>query len=87
MQKEIVVTAARQSDAAMAARVSTAIERDPYIFSDHTTVTVENGVVKLGGVVRDLSDLNSILRLAHRIAGRGRVVNEIEYQPVDDDGN
>ena len=39
------------------------------------------------GMVRDLSDPFAILRLARRIAGEGRVVNEIEFVPIDDDGN
>ena len=50
-------------------------------------MTTENGVVRVRGVVSDLPDLFAILRLARRIAGKGRVVNEIEYVPVDDDGN
>jgi len=87
MQREIVVTATRQSDAAMANKVADALRQNRYIFSDHVTVTADNGVVTVGGVVRDLSDLFAILRLAHRIAGKGRVVNEIEFVPVDDDGN
>ena len=88
MQKEIVVTAKQPSDAAMAARVAAAMQRNPYIFADHVTVTTENGVVRVGGMVRDLSDLFAILRLARRIAGKGRVVNEIEYHAASiDDGN
>ena len=87
LQHEIVVTAARHSDALMTAKVMTALQQDPYIFSDHVTVTTENGVVRVGGVVRDASDLFAILRLAHRIAGKGRVVDEIEFEPEDDDGN
>ncbi len=87
MQREIVVTATRQSDAALAAEVVTALEQDPYIFSDHLTVTAENGIVRVGGLVREQSDLLAILRLARRIAGKGRVVNEIQFDPVDDDGN
>jgi osmotically-inducible protein OsmY len=84
---EIVVTAVRPSDQATSAQVTTALQQDPYIFSDHVTVTTKNGVVRLEGMVHDLSDLHAILRLARRIAGKGRVVNGIEYVPVDDDGN
>ncbi len=87
MQHEIVVTARRQSDAALTARVTAALEQDPYIFSDHVTVTSENGIVRVGGMVRDLSDLHAILRLARRLAGKGRVVNEIEFVQMDFDGN
>ena len=86
MQREIVVTAKR-SDEAIAAKVETAIKQNPYIFSDHVTVTAKNGVVRVAGVVNDLNDLLAILRVARRVAGKGRVVNEIEYQAVDDAGN
>jgi osmotically-inducible protein OsmY len=51
------------------------------------TVIVENGMVRVGGLVRDLSDLFAILRTARRIAGARQIVDEIEYMPVDDDGN
>ena len=85
--KEIVVTATRPEDAALAAKVTAGIQRIPYVFADHVTVTAENGVLRLGGVVQDLPDLYAILRLARRIAGTRRVVNEIEYQPNDFDGN
>ncbi len=86
-QKEIVVRARRPSDVALASSVTTALQRDPYIFSDHVEVTAANGVVKIQGVVRDLSELFAILQHARRIAGKGRVVDEIEYIPIDDDGN
>jgi hypothetical protein len=40
------------------------------------------------GYVSDLEDLFDILRLAHWIAVKGgRVVNEIELMPIDDDGD
>jgi osmotically-inducible protein OsmY len=83
---QIVVTA-QESDAALAVKVESAIVTNPYILSDHVTVTVRNGVVRVGGVVRgELSDLLAILRVARRVAGKARVVNEIDFQPVDDDG-
>lgn len=50
-------------------------------------MTAENGVVKVEGVVTEVSDLLAILRLARRIAGKGRVVDEIQFVPVDVDGN
>ena len=81
------MTATRQSDAALTAKVTAALQHDPYIFSDHLLVTTVNGVVRISGVVRDLSDLLAILRIARRSAGKGHVVDEIEYIPIDDDGN
>jgi osmotically-inducible protein OsmY len=86
MQREIVVTAKR-SDEAIAAKVETDIKQNPYIFSDHVIVTANNGVVVVRGIVTDLNDLLAILRIARRAAGRGRVVNQIEFQPPDDAGN
>lgn len=83
---EVVITAGRESDAVITVKVVTALREDPYIFSDHVTVTTENGIVRLEGIVSDLADLHMILRLARRIAGKGqRVVNEIEYDPAESD--
>jgi osmotically-inducible protein OsmY len=87
MQREIVVTAARDADAALTAKVAAALQNDRYIFADHVAVTTENGVVHVRGIVTDVSDLFAILRLAHRIAGKGRVVNEIEFAPIDFDSD
>jgi osmotically-inducible protein OsmY len=82
-----VVVTAQASDAAMAAKVEAAIAKDPYIMSDHITVTVTNGVVKVGGKVRgDVADLLAILRVARRVAGKARVVNQIDFEPAGDDG-
>lgn len=61
--------------------------REPFILSDHVTVTVTNGVVRVGGLVRDLSDLLAILRLVRRVAAKARVIDEIDFEPADDDGN
>jgi osmotically-inducible protein OsmY len=85
--REIVVTAVRNADAALTAKVETALKENTYIFADHVTVTTEGGVVHLHGMVTDLDDLFAILRMAHRIAGSGRVVNEIEFAPIDFDGD
>jgi osmotically-inducible protein OsmY len=75
IKEEVVVSAARQSDAVIAAKVTAAVQQDPYIYGDHISVTVENGVVRLEGIVTDLSDLHRVLRLARRIGGARRVAN------------
>jgi osmotically-inducible protein OsmY len=85
--EHIVVTAGRLSDPLMEERLVTALQRDPYIFSDHVTVRVENGIVRLRGTISDLSDLYRILRLARQIAGKGRVANEIEFVPLGSDAD
>jgi osmotically-inducible protein OsmY len=87
LQREIVVTAQRLSDAALASRVETALQQNPYIYAEHVTVTTEHGVVRVGGVVRDLPQLFAILKVARRIAGKGQVVNETEFLQFDQDGN
>ena len=82
IKDEVVVATARQSDAVIAAKVTTAVQQDPYIFGDHITVTVENGVVRLDGIVNDLSDLHRVLRLARRIGGKRYVANHLELMPL-----
>lgn len=71
----------------MTARVVAGLQQDAYVFAGHVTVTTENGVVRVRGLVNDPQDLFAILRLARRIAGRARVVDEVDYAPHDDDGN
>jgi osmotically-inducible protein OsmY len=87
MPHEIVVMAPKDPDAALTVKMAAALREDSYIFADHVTITTENGVIHMRGMVSDLSSLFDILRLARRIAGQGRVVNEIEFVPVDFDGN
>jgi osmotically-inducible protein OsmY len=86
-QREIIVTAPRISDEVLTAQVAAALQEDAYLFADHVTVTAQSGVVHIRGRVSDLSDLFAILRLARRIAGKGRVANEIEFVPIDFDGD
>lgn len=87
VRDEVVISARRQSDEQMNVRVTTALEQDPYIYAAHVSVTTENGIVRLEGRISDLSDMRMILLLARKIAGKGRVVNALEYVPSDEDGN
>jgi osmotically-inducible protein OsmY len=75
---EVVITATRESDAVLVTRVEQAMERDPYLFVNHISVSAEKGVVRLEGVVEDPFDMLQLVRLARRIAGKRRVINEIE---------
>jgi osmotically-inducible protein OsmY len=75
---EVVVTATRLTDEALTAKVVEVLRDDPYIFADHMSVVTENGVVRLQGIVLDIGDLHRALMLARRIAGRRRVVSELE---------
>lgn len=47
----------------------------------------EKGVPHIRGLVHVLSDMFAVLRLGRRIAGKGRVVNELELVPIDDEGD
>jgi osmotically-inducible protein OsmY len=85
VKDEVVVTATRESDVVLAAKVTAAVQQDPYVFGDHITVTVENGVVRLDGIVDDLSDLHRVLRLARRIAGKRTIANYLELMPLSAD--
>ena len=80
---EVVVSATRLEDEALTAKVVQGLQEDPYIFAGHITVETENGVVRLQGIATDASDLHRTLRLARRIAGKRRVINEIELIAVD----
>lgn len=75
---EVVISATRVSDEAITAKVVQRMQEDPYLFADHVTVVTEGGVVRLQGVVTDVTDLFRALYLARRIAGSRRVRNEIE---------
>jgi osmotically-inducible protein OsmY len=77
-RSEVVVTATRESDARLAAKVQQALEGDPYIYTGHISVSAEGGVVRVEGMVEDPYDMLQILRMARRIAGKRRVINEIE---------
>jgi len=75
---EVVITASRESDAVLVARVERAMESDPYLYVNHVSVSAEGGVVRLEGFVQDPFDMLQLVRLARRIAGKRRVINELE---------
>ena len=75
---EVVITASREPDAVLVARVERAMQDDPYLFVNHISVSAEKGVVRLEGFVGDPFDMLQLVRLARRIAGKRRVINEIE---------
>jgi len=75
---EVVIIGTREADAVLAAKVEQALEKDPYLYVRHVSVTAENGVVRVEGYVEDANDMMQVLRLARRVAGKRRVINEIE---------
>jgi osmotically-inducible protein OsmY len=80
----IVVTAKKLSDPAVDEAVRTNVEAalhsDPYFYDGHVTVTIKNGIVTLTGIVFDDWDLRAAIRIARRIAGVKRVVNDLEIR-------
>jgi len=85
--EEIIVSASRQADEALTAKVQQVLQDDPYAFTDHITVITENGVVRLQGIAYEPSDLRRALYLARRVAGKRRVLNEIELMPIGSDSD
>lgn len=83
---EIVITAPREADEVLTAKVVQVLEDDPYVFSDHVTVTNRNGVVTIEGIVGDTGERFRILRLCWRIPGARRVVDALEVMSNDPDG-
>jgi osmotically-inducible protein OsmY len=83
-QAAIVVTAKRLSepvaDQELTKRVKAVLHDDPYFYDEHVTVTVKNGVATLQGIVFDEWDLRQALRLARRITGVKRVVDDLEIK-------
>jgi hypothetical protein len=84
--QEIVITAARQADEVVTAKVVQVLQDDPYVFSDHVTVTTQNGVVRVEGIVGDTGERFRILRLCRKIPGTRRVVDALEVVNNDPDG-
>ncbi|HYB34203.1 MAG TPA: BON domain-containing protein [Steroidobacteraceae bacterium] len=82
-----MVTATRESDALLESKVVQALERDPYLFAGHINVSAENGIVRVEGIVEDPFDMVQVLRLARRIAGKRRVINEIEIVSLNQELN
>lgn len=84
---EVTITATRESDAALTAKVQQALEDDPGVYVPHISVVTENGIVRLEGLATDAHDLNRALRLARRIAGKAHVVNDVDLWVVAEDND
>jgi len=62
------------------------LANDPWIFSEHITVTTRDGVVHLEGIAGDTGEWFRVLDLCRRIPGARRVVAELEIIHNDPDG-
>jgi osmotically-inducible protein OsmY len=84
---EVVVQAARRAaDEEITRQVEKTLTNDPWIFGDHITVTTQNGVVRVEGIVGDTGEMFRIMRLCRKIPGTRRVVNALEMIHNDPDG-
>lgn len=76
---EVIVTArSLLSDEQVTQQVEKALDKDPYIYAEHITVTTRNGVVRVEGIVMDVQQLIDVLRLCRKTSGARRVVNQLE---------
>jgi len=84
----IVVTAKRRTDPVadekMKTQVEEALHSDPFVYDEHVTVTIENGVATLRGIVFDDWDMRQAMHISRRIAGVKRVINNLEIESGGD---
>jgi osmotically-inducible protein OsmY len=66
-----------KADLDLAEKVQTALQSDPYINDTHIEVSVDRGTVYLRGFVMGAWDLLDAIRIAHRVAGGNRVIDEL----------
>ena len=84
---EVIIAAKRQAaDEQVTRQVEQTLTKDPWIFAEHITITTQNGVVRLEGIVGDTGEMFRIMRLCRKIPGARRVVNELEIMHNDPDG-
>jgi osmotically-inducible protein OsmY len=84
---EVIIAAKRQAaDEEVTRQVQQTLTNDPGIFLEHITITTQNGVVRLAGIVGDTGEMFRIMRLCRKIPGATRVVNELEIINNDPDG-
>ena len=75
-----VSQAASATDEELSKRVQAALHSDPYFYDEHVSVSVENGVVMLRGIVFSDWDVRDALRIASRAAPQSRVVDNLSIE-------
>jgi osmotically-inducible protein OsmY len=58
-------------------RVKAALHADPYFYADHVTVSIQKGIVVLGGFVYNDWGLRRTLRIARNAAGDRPVIDNL----------
>lgn len=77
----ILVTGTRPPpDEVIVRQVNAALASDRYILAEHVTVTLENGVATLHGIALDYWDVARMKRLARRVPGVKRVVDDLDVR-------
>ena len=67
-------------DAAIADRVSAALNAEPHDFYRHVTVSVTKGVVRLGGLAYSNDAIARAEKIARNTAGVSRVENQVQLE-------
>lgn len=75
----------RANDEAIARRVQAALTAQTYLDSDHVTVEVTRGVVRLSGLVGDAEDLAGVLRVSNAVPGVLGIDDQLEIMDFTDD--
>ncbi len=59
------------------------LNKAPRIYVPHINISADDGVVKFSGIVTDEYEMNETLRIARKVPGVTKVINEME---IDRDG-
>jgi hypothetical protein len=70
-------------DEEVSSQVVSALHSDLYVDDMHVTVTTKDGIVTLHGFVQDAWDLLALRRIAKKVAGAKKVVNDVELMLND----
>jgi BON domain len=77
----VIVTAGHLrnvADEELAQEVKAALRSNPIVDDNHVTITVKNGVVTMDGFVQDAWDLMALRRVAKKVPGVKKIVNDVE---------
>lgn len=84
---EVVVTAKKgMTDEEVTRVVQDALSDDPYVYADHIKITTSHGVVRLEGIVGDVSELLRVLRLCRKASGSKHLIDDLEINVQLPDG-
>lgn len=73
LSEEVVVRGTRLADEQITQQAQKAIADDPWIYSEHITITTQNGVIRVEGFVQDTWEWFRILDHCRKIRGARRV--------------